>query len=440
MVKAPSLSSKPAHGLDKKYKSWRRKQSKNASSSGSLKQQLRGQERLLLKFQQQQSDDIDNDTSRLEQLKDRIQQLQQQIADRQQTDRTKQFAKDSHGTRFLERQKLTRMEAKARNETTSLLALALDLAYVAHYYPVVDQKYLPLLRQGERRVDDKKRLVKRAAIRARILQALPTAERVKWIAADLYDMLPTSEKEWTVDDERRVFGCETENGGTNSKAAALLEDDRFTVKPQQDAILQAALELEQNLEDDDDEEVVAARNKEDDSSQSSHDDVGSGDSEDDDADPLTHTKSIGSSKPSVIPNASKANRPQQGDDESSSDSSSSDDSDSESPDAEGDPAKNGDQDDDDSSSSSSSSSAASVDDRSGKDVKAVPSPTVAASRVDDDEDDFLVAADDDAGAAKAFDKPKMFVPGMDRNRGDKSKGWETQRQRPGQFKKRRVRR
>ena len=433
MVKAPSLSSKPAHGLDKKYKKFRRKQSKNASSSGSLKQQLRGQERLLLKLQQQ-SNDNDNDKTRISQIQDRIQQLTQQMAERQRTDRTKQYAKDSHGTRFLERQKLTRLESKARNEhkTSNLLAVALDLVYVAHYYPVIDQKYLPLLRHGERRVDDNKRLIKRAAIRGRILKALATIDRVKWIAADLYDMLPS---EWTVDDEQRVFGCQAEDGATK-KAAALLEDNRFTVKPQQDAILQAALELENTL--DDDEQVLAARNSDEESSQTSNDHSGLDDSEDD-ADPLNDAKSSGTTTPSGAPvsaisKASKGNRAHQEDDDAN------DDSDSESSDAESDKEKNGDQhDDDDSSSSASSSNSSSVDDKSNKVLNETPPPIIT-SHKGDDEDDFLVAADDEQDAAKAFEKPKMYVPGLDQSRGDKSKGWETQRQRPGQFKKRRVRR
>jgi hypothetical protein len=51
-------------------------------------------------------------------------------------------------------------------------------------------------------------------------------------------------------------------------------------------------------------------------------------------------------------------------------------------------------------------------------------------------DDFLVPATNDVNV---FDKARHDAPQNDFVSGDKSKGWATQRQRPGQFKKRRTR-
>ena len=58
---------------------------------------------------------------------------------------------------------------------------------------------------------------------------------------------------------------------------------------------------------------------------------------------------------------------------------------------------------------------------------------------DEDDDDFLMAADAAPDATDIFANAKEHVPSMDEARGDKSQGWATQRQRPGQFKKRRIR-
>jgi hypothetical protein len=52
-------------------------------------------------------------------------------------------------------------------------------------------------------------------------------------------------------------------------------------------------------------------------------------------------------------------------------------------------------------------------------------------------DDFLVDADDDIDV---FQETTEEFSAWDIVRNDKSKGWETQRERPGQFKRKRVRR
>jgi hypothetical protein len=56
---------------------------------------------------------------------------------------------------------------------------------------------------------------------------------------------------------------------------------------------------------------------------------------------------------------------------------------------------------------------------------------------DDDVDDFLVASMDDTDV---FANAKRHVPATDEAAGDKSKGWATQRQLPGQFRKKQRRR
>jgi hypothetical protein len=52
-------------------------------------------------------------------------------------------------------------------------------------------------------------------------------------------------------------------------------------------------------------------------------------------------------------------------------------------------------------------------------------------------DDFLI---DDTDYQDVFNKPAVRVPALSTLRGDKSKGFETQSQRPGEYKKKRRRR
>ena len=203
MVKAPSRG----HGLDRKFRRWRKGKSAKANKQGSLKHQLRGQERLLAKLQRQSSNDNDNDNdkknaARIQELQDAIVKLKAQIADKEQQEQQREHAKKSHGTRFLERTRLSRMERHARKkkDAQELLRIALDLIYVAHY--PLEKSYRPLLRNGKRWLHHS---VSRAQLRNDILQkvrvqkSMPT---VPWISDDLYNLLPNS---WSVKEEVELF-------------------------------------------------------------------------------------------------------------------------------------------------------------------------------------------------------------------------------------------
>ena len=404
-----------------------------------------------MKLRSSNDDDASNkDNERMEPILQRIEELKQQIADKQAQERQRKHAKDSHGKRFLERQRLTRLEHKARQEdnhqeaeTTKealLRRIALDQVYVAHY--PLERKYMALFHSQQRRVDDLKTLKLRASIRQQILKQVATdkdLERVSWIANDQYQRLP---KEWTVELEQDVFGClpydKSKRGGDKEQ----MEDDRFALQPRHEALLQAAQQLEKQIEEDGDGSV----------SSSSDPQGGTDDEEDvDDADPLT--------KLSDVQGSTKTD-----DDGSTSSSSSSDEANSSSDDSSSKAEKirnkrsqnkrttddsNNDSDSDSTSSDSDSSSSSDEDSDSDDKLKAKPSNNATTDqhtklptnvKDDDDFDDFLVPASDEADSSKAFDKPREYVPGLDQSRGDKSKGWDTQRQRPGQFKKKRVRR
>ena len=212
------------HGLERKYKSWRKGKSAKAKSKGSLKQQLRGKERLLCKLPE-------TETERRQEMEQQIQELKTEIENKQVVEKERQNAKDSHGLRFLERQRLTRNErstrkllagASTREEKTrfeaELQMIALDQMYVAHFPH--DMRYIPLFRNGVRMVDvNARKLARRATTRKRILKNLGE-DRVKWIAADQYERLPS---EWSVDMEKKTFAAPV-NGDT---AEAEINDNRF---------------------------------------------------------------------------------------------------------------------------------------------------------------------------------------------------------------------
>ena len=166
MVKGPSASK---HGLDRKYKSWRRGKSQKAKVKGSLKSQLRGQQRLLTKAK-------DEEHSKL--IREKIEELKSEIERKQLVETEKSNAKKSHGTRFLERQRLVRSQRnleknnklKGEQLEQKLTKIAVDMAYVA-YHPH-DVKYMPLFAKGNRIVDQPRDLAKRATTRQRVLEKL----------------------------------------------------------------------------------------------------------------------------------------------------------------------------------------------------------------------------------------------------------------------------
>ena len=98
ITKAPSK-----HGLERKFKSWRKGKSQKANKRSSLKQQLRGLERLLAKKG-------DEDDDKKVELETKIRELKEEIDSKQQVLQEKKHAERSHGARFLDRQRLTRKD------------------------------------------------------------------------------------------------------------------------------------------------------------------------------------------------------------------------------------------------------------------------------------------------------------------------------------------
>ena len=403
MVKAPS-----SHGLDRKYKSWRRGKSQNSKRRSSLKQQLRGHERLLQRA---------TDENHRRDLLQKIQQLQQEIDSKQKMERERQNAKKSHGARFLERQKLVRMERNVHKNSNlssaqkerELTKIALDQVYVAHY-PMDYAKYLPLFYQGVRRVDHRRLLTRRAQIRTRVLSLLlllpeQEQETKSWISAQQYERARSVKKEWSVEQEVAWFG-----EASSSSAAAATQDERFAVPTQQhEALLAAAERMEAELD-----QGEEANSKGDNDSRSSI-------SDEDDADPLKPQSKApvkGRSLPEAEKQRSEGNASTSSDDSSVTSSSES---------------------------SSSSSSGGGTRRNEAQDSKAATN-TKSCGSVDNknnplngnddnmEDDDFFAPATDSPEGKIIFDNPKERMSASDPFKGDKSKGWATQRQRPGQFR------
>lgn len=389
MVKAPS-----SHGLDRKFKPWRRGKSQNSNKRSSLKQQLRGYERLL----KRSTDDAHKQT-----LLQKIEELKQEIANKEVIERERKNAKQSHGSRFLERQKLVRMQHNAQKEQNSeqLDRISLDQIYVGHF--PLDTKYLCLFRNGQRRTDPLKVLSQRAKIRDRILfQQLASTEHKDWISKDQYARVGAITKKissWTAQEERTYFGQEDNISSKNEVAPK--DDSRFTVAPQHEAVLEAAKQIEKQMDEDDDDL---------DSSEAEED---SSDSESE-TDPLQTvekgpkgTEGGNTTTPPPFHSDYKKN-------ESASESNSDD------------------------SSTSSSSTDESITSQAEKLNQVAPSEntnTDPAPVADEDSgDDFLVAVDDSKGSEEnPFSNQRQQVEPFVSFTGDKSKGWTTQKQRPGQW-------
>jgi hypothetical protein len=442
MVTGPSK-----HGMERKFKPWRKGMSAKSNKRSSLKQQLRGHQRLLAKLP-------DTDDERLQELQAKIQALESEINQKQQVIHEKKNAEDSHGRRFLERQKLSRQEKKIRQKPdhqnpdsqAELYKLALDQVYVAHHPN--DIKYSQLFNKGERVVDQSRQLYRRAVTRRRILKDLPTTEKVNWIAADQYERLPL---EWTIQDEETIFGGSITRKGLKDKPKEKKTDDsRFAVASSHDAVLEAAEQIESQIKkeemkpkessgSDSDSDSSSSENKPNETAEKGkrkdpavkESESGSSSNESDaaadEADPLKP-----SNKVVVVANAAE--------------SSSSDDSDSSSDEEENNASANkkketsnvqkesSDSSDDSSSDDSSSDEEEEANDDKGKKVPPTRSHKL---EVKEEVDDFLVDADEDTNV---FEKAKEQVPALGESKGDKSRGWETQKQRPGEFKKKRVRR
>ena len=384
------------HGLEKKFKAWRRGKSKNSSTSSSLKQQLRGHERLLAKIPEEESE-------RRRELMEKIEQTKAEIASKEFVSKERQNATKSHGIRFLERQRLVRMERavrKSSNNEKELFKIALDEAYVAHFPH--DIRYLPLFKNGNvRAVDEGKVLFRRAVTRNRILKELGSEERVNWISEDQYERLPPS---WTIQLEQETFGGKREK----LKVAKPDVDDRFSLSKEHEQVLEAAEKIENELDRSNGEKNV----NDDVVDESDGEDSGEIDSDSgcDNEDPMKSvTRNISEPVPTFkeseagTENVSGDSDDSEGSDDTSDDSSSSDDSS-----------------DDDSDDLKSHLGG----------TKRQPDAT------EEEVDDFLIPAINE----NVFDKAKAEKASELVNRGDKSKGWTTQRQRPGQFKPKKQRR
>jgi hypothetical protein len=443
MVKAPS-----SHGLDRKFKSWRKGKSDNPKSKNrtSLKHQLRGQERLL-----KRATDDDHRAG----LQVKMDALKAEISAKESVELERVHAQKSHGTRFLERQKLVRQERNVRknpnmsDETkeTEMFKIALDMAYVAHYpHDVV--KYMPLFYQGTRVVDSGRHLYRRAVTRKRVLAKLTESStssepRVSWITSAMYDRL-SQKGEWTPELEAATFGGEAGSAtaaGENPEQGGAVQDNRFAMgNMESSALVEAAEEIEAKL---DQEETIQKKKNDDKPVQDKQVDSSGSSSESslDSDDDVGNKKAAPLLKKPAVDKKGNANY------SDSDDSSDSDSSDSDS-DEKAKAVNKGKRKSDSDSDSDSSDSDSSEDEADADTVKVSHKttlkglPEVETQKVEDtniEDDDFLVSVDE-VKDQEVFANAKSHIPGRDDNKGDKSKGWETQNQRPGQFKKKRIRR
>jgi hypothetical protein len=404
---------------------------------------------------------------------------------KQQSIQEKKNAEKAHGQRFLDRQRLTRQEKKIKNNNNNkddeaellLTKIALDQIYVAHHPN--DVKYMPLYKSGKRVIDQSRQLYRRAITRKRILKELFWREdsvkeddtktknkRVSWIPTDQYERL-TKFKEWTIQDEEQMFGgsITRENVKTSTKKNQT-EDSRFsttTATASHNAVLKAAEQIESQILAEEEEEEEEAKEK------------GENDEQETIAAAVKDMKDANKQKHDDDDVDEDSAHENDNDNGSDSDSDSSDDDDDD--DDEGDNAEplvsqetkkkilQQLKDEQDSSSSSSSSSSSDSDssgsesESEGEEDKEKTSNLTATSsqkrpvsttgvenlkeeeeKSDEEVDDFLVDANEEQNDGDVFQKTKNHLPAWSSARGDKSKGWETQMQRPGQYKKRRTQR
>jgi hypothetical protein len=96
IIKAPTK-----HGLDRKFKPWRRGKSEKSNKRSSLKQQLRGIERLMQKLPEEEKSKDQRD-----ELQKKMVVLKQEIDVKQNVIQEKKHADKAHGQRFLDRQRV----------------------------------------------------------------------------------------------------------------------------------------------------------------------------------------------------------------------------------------------------------------------------------------------------------------------------------------------
>mmetsp|Transcript_25037 Transcript_25037/g.72425 ORF Transcript_25037/g.72425 Transcript_25037/m.72425 type:complete len:437 (+) Transcript_25037:26-1336(+) len=428
------------HGLEKKFKPWRKgKSTKNqapgatggSKSRASLKNTLRSQKRLLHKLP------ADGDTATRTKVEATIAQLEEEIAAKQQTQKERRNAEKYHQVRFFDRQRLTRMErttrrhleeatsAAAVEEATQLQAelddIIRDKLYVA-FFPN-DTKYFSLFRGGERVVDDEPTAQRRQMIRNRIAEEYKDGKlsSKSWFNLEEIEAMKSplaAASGPSAGKRKRSYGTGTKTVDKAAKkkvASGKKEDD----DPDDDA----ARNVKASKEGENKTNNSTSDSDDSSSSNSSSDD----DSDSDDDDEQNETKVVSKQK-------EKDDVEEIGNSDSDSDSSSSS--------SDSDSTSSSDSDSSSSSSDSESDCHDKTHQASNKNAnqapKAEPQQTLPAANEESDDDFF--AADD--GGNDVFDKAAQYSTGYEYEdaKGDKSRGWASQKQRPGQWKNNRNRR
>lgn len=512
MVKAPSFgagssasnvpndsaalsTSHSASTYGKKFKPWRRGKSihskrhsegsKKSSGGGSLKQQLRGLQRLQQKKMSELSqsnggeppnEDIMNE--QMMEVQQKIDTLQEQISLSNTSAKERENARKSHKTRFVDRQRTTRfykqfikhlqqLESNNGEESSSefqklhheLYKLALDQVYIAHF-PLDVTSYVSIYQNGSqarRQVMNNRLLYKMAAQRQCVLERLhaskvstsdATAEigansntktsnarprqmqRVSWIHPSQYERVEHVTT-WSTQLERSTFDIIIPS--QDEKKTLHISDERFQKSTDTThRLVQEHERLEREMESSNEEIACVhaasgqSHNFEDDDSADS-----SNDSDEDEVSPLV------SSKPALF---SKQHSPRDDNDSpSDSDSSTSrvDDSDQSKSVYGINIVSNDSRLKDDSKEAGTMITAASLRSLAAQKEKTMSAPITNTN----EDDDFLLdtSAVDDAIQKNVFAHAKHHVPANDDSKGDKSRGWATQKQLPGQFRKKRRR-
>jgi len=453
------------HGLEKKFKSWRKGKGQNQYdamgekkvSGSSLKNRLRSQRRLLSKL----GDSPDNSSSR-EKIDASIKALENQIADRESTEREKKNANKYHQIKFFERQKLTRLERKANKKLIEAKAAAdfddikkieaqlerivLDQLYVA-FYPN-HTKYISLFAENSKGGNDvlyhgdEKTHQKQIVIRQKLLERIQQQ-------GDTFIQENLKKKSWVnlkflvkrgILDKKYNFEEALQNGSDIYKTQGDAVNRQKDVARKRELQKQMDKEIKQrnekllSIEEDDGDNVKIMKDRKgknlhnddsdsDDRSQSSES-VSDDDSVDKQREGLNRPKPVTKVVSEETKSEDKNDSSSSSDSDSDSDSSSSSDSDSDSSDS------SSDSDSDDSNNSK----------ETGKTNLSNPAKVSSAKDEEESDDDFLVANNDEKPEnvfAKAY-KRREEEHSIGK-KGDKSKGWTTQKQRPGEWKKKRQR-
>mmetsp|Transcript_10693 Transcript_10693/g.16226 ORF Transcript_10693/g.16226 Transcript_10693/m.16226 type:complete len:386 (-) Transcript_10693:87-1244(-) len=384
MARVPS-----SHGLERKYKPWRKGKSYKAKKGGSLKSQLRSKNRLLSK--------VTDEEQKLK-IQDDINILRGAMVVKEKEELEKKNADKYRQAKFFERQKLTRMESKMKKKiseakaaadfedvqkcTIMLEQICMDQLYVA-YFPN-DIKYYPLFSNGNRIVDDEKSAKKREDIRNGIIERIQSGKIIhkkNWV-----NLSVLKAKGFDVDMKQPIRDKDEEKVDTRFAA-----DNDFDTK----------------LASNETKATSNISNKKADAKIESSSDSSSSDSDSDSKSKTAGEKTT--SAPAAPLKTDADNIPTVGNSSSSSDSDSSSDSESDSSDSDNDAETR-------------------------NQVKTLAQKEEEGMDEESD-DDFLV---DDSGDADAFAKAKKEKNYLE-ERNDKSQGWKTQKQRPGEWKKKRER-